>query len=147
MPFVTERVHVANNRVADLALRFGKHVHRANVSHLVHSRHERDRCASHVCYTVRPNTASHDDIFGLDPALVRDDGCDLLETSARLVFSFDVQHLGVGEHLEPSLVDGLVAEQGAGVEGVDNADCRAVEASKDHIVVNERDKFFNLRWR
>ena len=147
LPFVTECVHVANDRVADLALCFGKHVHRADVSHLVHGGHERDRCAGHVRDPVRPDTARNNDVFGLDPTLVGDDGRDLLETGAGLILSLDVKHFGVGEHLEPSLVDGLVAEQSAGVERVDDTDCRAVEAAEDHIVVDERDELFDLCWR
>ena len=145
LPLVAERVHVTNNRVADLALRLGEDVHWTDVGHLVDGRHERDGGAGHVGNTVRPDATGDNDVLGFNPALVSHHGGDLLEPGAGLILGLDVEHFSVGEHLEAGLFDRLVAEKCAGVEGVDDADAGATEATENHIFIDERHELFDLR--
>ena len=118
----------------------------ADVGHLVHGRDERDVGVGHVGDLVRPHTAGDDDVLGVDRALVGNDTGDLAPTvRTRRVVGEDVEHLGVGEDLATGLLDGFLAHHGAGLEGVDHRDGRAVEAAEDDVFVDERHELFDLR--
>ena len=74
-------------------------------------------------FAIRFDQTPHaiNDMLGLDPSLVGDDGRDLAGDRWPGSSSVStIEHFGVGEHLEPSLLDGLLAEQGAGLERVDH---------------------------
>ena len=72
LPLVTEGVHVAHDRVADLVVGFGEDIHWADISHLVHGGHQRNIGVGHVSDAVGPDTASDDHVFSLDGSLVGD---------------------------------------------------------------------------
>ena len=73
LALVHVRVHVADDRVADLALAVLEDRHRPDVDHLVDRRRERDRRAGHPGDPRAPDAAGDDDRVGLDVALVRAD--------------------------------------------------------------------------
>ena len=111
----------------------------------MHGRDERDVGVGHVGDLVRPHTAGDDDVLGVDRALVGNDTGDLAPTvRTRRVVSEDVEHLGVGEDLAAGLLDGFLAHHGAGLEGVDHRDGRAVEAAEDDVFVDERHELLDL---
>ena len=145
LALVAEGVHIADDRVADLVVGLGEHIERADVGHLVHGRDERDVGVGHVGDLVRPHTAGDHDVLGVDRALVGDDTGDLAPTvRTRRVVGEDVEHLGVGEDLAAGLLDGFLAHHGAGLEGVDHRDGRAVEAAEDDVFVDERHELLDL---
>ena len=137
MPLVTEGVHVAHDRVADLVVGFGKDVYRPDISHLVHGGHERDVGVGHGRDAVGPHTASDYHVFGFDGSLVGDHCFNLATTvGPGCVVGDEIEHFGVGKDLAVSFFDGLFAHYGAGFEGVDYRDRGAVEATEDHLGVD-----------
>ena len=143
LSLVAKGVHVADDRVADLVVGLGEDVHRPDIGHLVDGGHERDHGPGHVGDAVRPDTAGDDDVPGLDGALVGDDTGDRPIAGVGTILGEDVEHLGVGEHPAADHLDGLPAHGGAGLERVDDRDGRAVEATQDHVLVDEGDEFFH----
>ena len=73
LALVHVRVHVADDRELDHALRVLEVRHRADVDHLVHRRRQRDRRARHPRDLRRPDAAADDDRLGRDVALRRAD--------------------------------------------------------------------------
>ena len=90
LALVHVRVHVADDRELDRALRVLEARHRADVDHLVHGRRERDAGARHPRELRAPDAAGDDDDARLDVALGRPDAGD---AAAR---GLDVEHLGAG---------------------------------------------------
>ena len=146
LALVAERVHVADDRIANLVVGFSENVHRANVSHLVNGRDERNRCSSHVGDAVAPHATRNNDVVGFDPAAVGHDSADLLR-SIRPVRCLNVFHLGVRKDLQHTLVHRFVTKESSGIERVDHRHRRAVEAAEDHIIVDERNEFLHFCWR
>ena len=145
LTLVAEGVHVADDRVADLVVGLGEHVDRADIGHLVHGGNERDVGVGHVGDLVGPDATGDDDVLGVDGALVGDDAGDLAAAvGPGRVVGEDVEDLGVGEDLQAGGLDGLLAHDGAGLEAVDHRHGRAVEATEDDLVVDERDEFLDL---
>ena len=144
LALVAERVHVPDDRVADLVVGLDQHVDGADVGHLVHGRHQRDVGVGHVGDAVRPHAAGDDDVLGLDRALVGDDGFDLAHAGDRVVLGDQVEDFGVGEDLQVGLLRGLLAHDGARLERVDDRHGRAVEAALDDVVVDERNELLDL---
>ena len=56
----------------------------------------------------------------------------------------DVEHLGVGEHLQRARVDRLLAHQRAGLQRVDHRHARRVEAAEQDVGVDERHELLDL---
>ena len=115
LALVAERVHVADDRVGDLLVGLLQDVDRADVGHLVHRRRERDVGAGHRRDARAPHAAGDRDVLGLDAALVGDDRA----VTGRRRVGLDVEHLGVGEHLQGAGGDRLLAHQRAGLQRVD----------------------------
>ena len=147
LALVAERVHVANDRIADLIVGFDEDVHRADVGHLVHGGDERDVCAGHVCDAVRPDAAGDHDVLGLDRALVGHDGFDRAHAGNGVGFGDQIEDLGVRVHLEAGRLDRFLAHHGAGLERVDDRHGRAVEATQDDVLVDERHELFDAGGR
>jgi len=100
LALVAEGVHVTNDRVADLVVRFDQHVDSADVGHLVHGGDEWDVGVGHVGHAVRPDAAGDDDVLGFDRALVGHDGLDLAHARNGVIFGDEVEDLGVREYLK-----------------------------------------------
>ena len=116
-------------------------IDRADVDHLVHRRGQRDRRSGHRRDARAPHAAGDDDVLGLDPALVGDDGAD------RAAVDLDVEHLGVGEHGQRALVDRLLAHQRARLQRVDDGHARRVVAAEHDVGVDERHQLGDLGGR
>jgi len=145
LALVAEGVHVAHDRVTDLVVGLSEDVDGADIGHLVHGGHQRDVGVGHVGDAVRPHAAGDDHVLGGDRALVGDDGLDPAPPiRAIAAVGHQVEHLGVGKHPAASGLDGLAAHHGAGLQRVDHADGRAVEAPLDHVGVDERHQLLHL---
>ena len=144
LAFVAEGVHVANDRVADLVVGLDQDIHGADVGHLVHGGNEGDVGVGQVGDLVRPHAAGNHDVLGLDRAFIGDDSFDLAHAGHRIVFGDQVEYFGVGEDLQAGLFLGFFAHHGAGLKRVDHRNGRAVGATQDDLVVDERHQLFDL---
>ncbi|CAB4760560.1 unannotated protein [freshwater metagenome] len=137
LPLVHVRVHVADDRVLDIALRVGEARHRADVLHLVHGGRERDARPGHPRDLRAPAAACDDDDVRLDVALIRPDAHDLA------VLDIDAEHLGIGRDGEGVELLGALAHDRAGAQRVDDADARGVEAAEDDGLVDVGDELLH----
>ena len=131
-------VHVADDGVLQVALGVGEHRHGADVLHLVHGGRERDLSTGHSGDLAAPAAGGDDDVLGLDRALVGDDGLDAA------IGDRQVLDLDVGEGLQGAHLDGLLAHERAGAQGVAHADALGVEAAEDDGLVDEGDHLLDL---
>ena len=99
---------------------------------------ERDRRAGHPGDPRAPDAAGDDDDVGLDGPGVRVDAPDAAGLD---VDAGDLDARGDGQRAH--LLGGL-AHQRAGLERVDDADARRVEAAEDDRLVDERDHLLDL---
>ena len=138
LALVAEGVHVADDRIADLAVGGGEYVERTHVDHLVYGRREGDRGAGHRGQARRPDPTGDDYVVAGDPPVVGDHRPD--PSPVRL----DVQHLGHRVDRQRSLLPGVLAHEGAGPQGVDHRHAGRIPSTQDHRLVEEGHQFFRL---
>ena len=109
-----------------------------DVDHLVDRRGERDRRPGHPGDPRAPHAACDDDGVGRDVAPVGADAPDVA------VDHVDAGDLDLGRDRQGTQRLGCLAHQRAGLERVDDADARRVEAAEDHRLVDERDHLLDL---
>ena len=131
-------VHVADDRVGDLAVRVGEQRDRADADHLVHGRGEREPGTGHPGDPRRPHAAADDHVVRLDLARAGGHRPDAAAVHR------DAVHLGAGQHGErPGLLRAL-PHQRAGPQRVDHPDGREVRAAQDHRLVQVRHQLVHL---
>ncbi len=141
LALVHVRVHVADDRELDHALRVLEMRHGADVDHLVHGRRERNRGTGHACDARAPHAAADDDEVGRDIAARGADAGDAP------VLDVDADHLGVREDRERAQLLRLLARERPEAQRIDDADARRVEAAEDHRLLHVRDELLHLRRR
>jgi hypothetical protein len=137
LPFVHALVHVADDRVGDLAGGPGEQADRADADHLVHGRGERQPGPGQRGDLGGPDAAADHHVLGRDLALAGDHPGDPFADGA------DVEHLRAGDHGQRPRRQGLLAHQGARAERVDDADGGEVAAAEDDRRVEVGDQLLH----
>ena len=118
LALVAVRVHVADDRVLDLADRVLEQRDRPDADHLVDRRRERDRRAGHRPDARAPHAAGDDDDVRLEVALVGPDA------GHAAVLDIDAGHLGHRREAQGAHRLGTLAHDRPRAERVDHADAR-----------------------
>ncbi len=141
LALVHVRVHVPNDRVRDLARRIHEERHRSDVDHLVHGGGQRDGGAGHPGDARAPHPTADRHHVGPDHPSVGP------HAAHAALLDVDAEHLCAREHEEGAPLLGVLAHQGTRADRVHNTHPRAVEASQEDLVVDERDSVFDLSRR
>ena len=141
LALVAVGVHVAHDRVRDLADGVGEHRDGPDADHLVDGRGERDRRPGHLGEPRAPDAGRDDDDVGLEVALVGADAGD--------VAVLDVDAGDLGHRRQPERPERLraLAHERAGAERVDDADPGRREAAEDDVGVDVGDHLLDLGGR
>jgi hypothetical protein len=141
LALVAEGVHVADDREGDLAFLLGEHRHRTDADHLVHGGRQRDVRAGQRRDLRAPHPAADDHGLGLDVAAGRTHPLD------RAVLDVEADHLDRRNHGQGVQLQRPLAHDGAGPQGVDDADARRPEGADNDRRIEERHLLDNLLGR
>src|ERR1019366_49287 len=133
-------VHVANDRVGNLADRVREEWDRPDADHLVHDRRQRDRGAGHARDAWAPHAAANGDDVGVDVAGTGAHGPD----TPAVFGEVDAEDLGVGSHLQGPQLLGLFTHERARAQRIDDADGGKVQALHDDLGVEVRHQSLDL---
>ena len=131
-------VHVADDRVLNVALGIGKHGDGADVLHLMDGGGEGDLSARHRGDLAAPAAAGDDDVLAVDGALIGDDRGDAAVDHGQVI------DLDIGEGLQRTHLDGLLAHDRAHAQRINDTDSLGVEAAEDHRLIDERHHVLDL---
>ena len=145
LALVAEGVHVADDREGDFGVGRLEDVDRADVGHLVHGRGERDAGAGHCREPRAPNPAGDHHVLGLDATPVGEHSLHPGGSPGHRL-GLDVDHLGVGEHLQDAIGDCLIAHRGAGGERIDHAHTGCEVTPEEDLGIDEGHHLLDLGW-
>ena len=138
LAFVAERVHVTNDREAELHVGGFEHRDGADVDHLMDGWGEGNLDPRHGSDARTPHATRDDHVVGIDSAVIGDDRLD------DAILHDHVLDFDVGKGLQRTECLRAFAENRSCTQAVDHGHRRGVETSKQDIAVDERDHLFDL---